>query len=99
MEAVKIDTQKTEEFAGRMLEVLNSGAVAVMASIGHRTGLFDTMSALSPSTSDEIATAAGLDERYVREWLGAMVVSRIAECDAAGENSSGGQPRPLLASA
>ena len=42
-----------------------------MISIGHRTGLFDTMATLPPSTSEQIAAAAGLNERYVREWLGA----------------------------
>jgi len=96
MEAVTVDTQKTEEFASRMLEVLNNGAVAVMASIGHRTELFDTMSTLPPSTSAEIAAAAGLDERYVREWLGSMVVSRIVECDPSGTNGSNRQPRYSL---
>jgi len=52
-----------------------------MISIGHRTGLFDTMGELPPATSEEIATKAGLNERYVREWLGAMVASRVVEVD------------------
>jgi hypothetical protein len=39
------------------------------------------MAGLPFSTSDEIAKAAGLNERYVREWLGAMTVSRIVEYD------------------
>jgi 2-polyprenyl-3-methyl-5-hydroxy-6-metoxy-1,4-benzoquinol methylase len=41
--------------------------------------LFDAMVGLQPSTSEQIATAAGLKERYVREWLAAMVVGRIVE--------------------
>jgi SAM-dependent methyltransferase len=49
----------------------------LMSSIGHRTGLFDTMEELPPSTSEQIAEAAGLNERYVREWLGAMVTGGI----------------------
>jgi 2-polyprenyl-3-methyl-5-hydroxy-6-metoxy-1,4-benzoquinol methylase len=65
-----------------MLEWLNGGAIAVMISIGHRTGLFDTLSELPPSTSEEIAAAAGLNERYVREWLGAMLTGGIVEYDA-----------------
>ncbi|HEU5260751.1 MAG TPA: hypothetical protein VFU41_04905 [Gemmatimonadales bacterium] len=43
--------------------------------MGHRTGLFDVMSKLPPATSDEIAARAVLNERYVREWLGAMVTA------------------------
>jgi len=75
------ETQGSEEFAGRVLQILNDGAVALMVSIGHKTGLFDTMAELPPSTSDEIAKAAGLQERYVREWLGAVAVGGIVEHD------------------
>jgi DNA-binding IclR family transcriptional regulator len=50
-----------------------------MSSIGHRTKLFDVMSDLPPSTSVQIARAADLNERYVREWLGAMVTGDIVE--------------------
>jgi 2-polyprenyl-3-methyl-5-hydroxy-6-metoxy-1,4-benzoquinol methylase len=39
------------------------------------------MSVLPPATSGQVAEAAGLSERYVREWLGAMVVSRVVEYD------------------
>ena len=77
MEARGIDQQRAEAFAGRMIGALNEGAIAVMTSIGHRTGLFDAMSGLLFSTSDEIASAANLNERYVREWLGAMTVGGI----------------------
>jgi 2-polyprenyl-3-methyl-5-hydroxy-6-metoxy-1,4-benzoquinol methylase len=63
------DPTKAEAFADRMLNILNSGAIALMISIGHRTELFDTMAELPPATSQHIADAAGLNERYVREWL------------------------------
>lgn len=72
-----------EEFAAHLLSVLNSGALTLMVSIGHRSGLFDVMARLPPSTSAEIAAAAGLNERYVREWLGAMVTGGVVEVDAA----------------
>lgn len=68
-----------EAFAERLLETMNHGALTMMLSIGHRTGLFDVMAKLPPSTSAQIADAAGLNERYVREWLGAMVTGRIVE--------------------
>src|SRR5262245_24054780 len=74
-----IDGRRVEENAGRMLGIVNDGVLAVMASMGHQTGLFDAMAALPPATSAEVAEAAGLDERYVREWLGAMVVGGIVE--------------------
>jgi len=77
-----------EEFAGRMLSILNNGALALMTSIGHKTGLFDTMAELRPSTSEEIAKAAGLQERYVREWLGAMTTGGIVEHDPEAKSFS-----------
>lgn len=76
-----LDQTKVDTFANHLLTVLNHGALALMTSIGHRTGLFDTMADLPPSTSGQIARAAGLQERYVREWLGAMVTGRIVDYD------------------
>ncbi len=75
------DEAKAEAFAGNVLQTLNSGALSLMISIGHRTGLFDTLSTLPPSTSSEIAEVAGLNERYVREWLGSMVTGTFIEYD------------------
>jgi ubiquinone/menaquinone biosynthesis C-methylase UbiE len=75
------DESRAEAFAERMLEMLNGGALAVMVSVGHRTGLFDTLAELDAATSRELAEAASLDERYVREWLGAMTTGRIVEHD------------------
>ncbi len=75
------DRGKAEAFGGGLLTALNNGALCLMISIGHRTNLFDTMSKLPPATSHEIAAQAGLNERYVREWLGAMVTSRVVEID------------------
>ena len=76
-----MDEAKVEEFAGRMVGVLNDAMLALMTSIGHRTGLFDEMAGLPPSTTEEVASAADLDERYVREWLGAMVMGGIVDLD------------------
>jgi SAM-dependent methyltransferase len=75
------DTTHTQSFAERALGIVNGGCLSLMLSVGHRTGLFDTLATLEPARSDRIATAAGLDERYVREWLGAMVTGRIVEYD------------------
>jgi ubiquinone/menaquinone biosynthesis C-methylase UbiE len=80
---VDYDPAKAQAFAGRFLTALNDGALCLMASVGHRTGLFDAMSKSPPATSGEIAARAGLSERYVREWLGAMVTAEVVEIDPA----------------
>lgn len=73
----ELDSAAVEAFAGRMLGVLNDAALAILTSTGHQTGLFETMADLPPATSEQIAAAANLDERYVREWLGGMTTARI----------------------
>lgn len=80
--ATPVDSARAEAFAGRMLDVLNHGFLNLLISVGHQTRLFEVMTALPASTSAAIAEAAGLQERYVREWLGGMVVGRIIEYDA-----------------
>jgi 2-polyprenyl-3-methyl-5-hydroxy-6-metoxy-1,4-benzoquinol methylase len=75
------DSTKAEAFAGRIVAALNNGALCLMMSIGHRTGLFDVLREAPPSTSEEIARRAKLHERYVREWLGAMVCAGVVEVD------------------
>lgn len=77
------ENANADAFGERLLQVLNHGALATMISVGHRTGLFDVMDGLPPSTSKDIARAAGLNERYVREWLGAMVTGQVVEVDPA----------------
>ncbi|MGB3532708.1 MAG: methyltransferase domain-containing protein [Microcoleaceae cyanobacterium] len=74
-----IDSQKADLFAEKMLDVINYGSLALMTSIGHRTGLFDAMATLPASTSQQIAASTQLNERYVREWLGAMVTGGFIE--------------------
>lgn len=71
------DDGAAEAFADRVCDSINSGAVALMISLGHRCGLFDILAKLPPSTSRQIAGAARLSERYVREWLAVMVAGGI----------------------
>ncbi|WP_273250994.1 hypothetical protein [Sediminimonas qiaohouensis] len=70
-----------ERFAETVAGIINQGAVAVSLSLGHRTGLFDTMAGMAPAGSVEIAAAADLAERYVREWLAVMVTGGVIDYD------------------
>src|SRR3954452_12301159 len=81
-------TETTEEFAGRMVGAIDGAALAILLSIGHQTKLFDTLADLPPATSAQIADAAGLNERYVREWLGGVAAGRIVDYDPAAQTYS-----------
>ena len=79
------DKDKARSFTQTMLGIMNGGALSLMMSIGHKTGLFDAMDGAPPATSSEIAERSGLSERYVREWLSAMACGGIIDYNVSEE--------------
>lgn len=80
-----MSTTGTDDMLDRVVQILDDGAIALLAGVGHETGLLDTLGVLPPSTSAQVADAAGLDERYVREWLGGMVTAGLVAYDPGPE--------------
>lgn len=76
------DETKADAFAERFVGTLNEAALAVMTSLGHRAGLLDGLAANPGLTSDALAERIGVNERYLREWLGVMVTSGVVDYDA-----------------
>ena len=85
MKDTNYNQQKAEAFSESLVETLNKSAVALGLSIGDRVGLFSVMADMPEATSTQIAEAAGLNERYVREWLGTMVTGRVVNYDPADQ--------------
>ena len=54
--------------------------------LGDRLGLYRILADRGPMTSGELADAAGLHERYVREWLEQQAASDLLELEANGES-------------
>jgi hypothetical protein len=52
-----------------------------LGHIGDRLGLFRAMKSAGPVTSDHLAAKTRLNERYVREWLKAMVAAEYLDYD------------------
>jgi 2-polyprenyl-3-methyl-5-hydroxy-6-metoxy-1,4-benzoquinol methylase len=75
--------ETAEAFTERMAAAIDGASLTILLSIGHQTGLLDTMAGLPPATSMQIAEAAGLNERYVREWLAGMTTGHVVDYDAA----------------
>lgn len=71
-----VDRARVKEFANRLLDIYTGGVLTYMIEVGEATGLF-TAAAKGPASSAQLAERAGLSERHVREWLGAMVVAGI----------------------
>jgi SAM-dependent methyltransferase len=78
------DGAKAEAFGGHIMSILTGSLLSSMVDIGHRTGLF-AAAAEGWATSEQLAARAGLCERYVREWLGAVTTGGIVEYDEASE--------------
>jgi SAM-dependent methyltransferase len=81
---VVVDAARVEAFSGHLMSILSAGLLNSMVDIGHRTGLF-AAAAEGWSTSEQLAARAGLTERYVREWLGAMAAGGIVDYDPRAE--------------
>lgn len=79
--ASALDEARLGALEERLVRGLNEAALMLMLSVGHRTELLDRLDEVGPATSTGLAEAAGLAERYVREWLGAMVGAGIVELE------------------
>jgi 2-polyprenyl-3-methyl-5-hydroxy-6-metoxy-1,4-benzoquinol methylase len=53
--------------------------------VGERLGLYQALAAEGPLTSAELARAAGVHERYAREWLEQQAASEFLEVEADGD--------------
>jgi ubiquinone/menaquinone biosynthesis C-methylase UbiE len=69
-----------KQFAGKLLNIYTGGVLTKLIDIGYEVGLFEA-SKQGPATNDELSERAGLNERYVREWLGTMTTSGIYSYD------------------
>ena len=79
-----MDRDPTPSFADQLAGTLTGGALTMLISVGYRVGLFEA-AAPGPATSAVLAARAGLQERYVTEWLGAMVTGGLFGYDPASQ--------------
>ena len=76
-----IDEARTREFGRGLIGTFSGAVITYLIGVGHETGLFEA-AAERPATSSELAERAQLNERYVREWLGAMTTGGVFSYDA-----------------
>jgi len=80
-----IDTTKTEAFLGKVIGNTGGMTTTIFAAIGDRLGLFKSL-AHGPATSAQLAARADINERYAREWLGAMASAGYVEYDSQSQS-------------
>ena len=70
----------TEQLAGRMFAAGVAAIELCNAYLGMHLGLYRSLDG-APATAAELASRAGCDERYVREWLQAQAISGFVTVD------------------
>jgi SAM-dependent methyltransferase len=69
----------TAEFADRLAAALLGALELATIELGVRLGLYSTLSERGPLTARELAAAAGISDRYAREWLEQQAVAGVLE--------------------
>jgi len=75
------DEEKTEALVDRLLEASLGAADIASVYVGDRLGLYRSLAESGASTSADLASRAGIHERYAREWLEQQAVTGILEVD------------------
>lgn len=86
-----------DEYARRLFGTLDGAVTATMVHLGDRLGLYRAMATTSaerPLNSAQLAEAAGLQERWVREWLHNQAAAGLIEWSAEKGGESVGERPP-----
>ena len=81
----QLDQEKLEAFVERIVLDAGTAMRGGLMYIGDRLGIFAALAESGPVTATELAQRTGLDERYLREWLGAMATAEYVEHDSEGD--------------
>ncbi len=80
-----IDPAIVEQKVGAAFGAFGGVMISSMIYVGHRLGLYKAMAGKGPLTSDELATHAGLKERFVREWMYQQGASGVLDSRGGGK--------------
>jgi SAM-dependent methyltransferase len=75
------DPDQLNTFVGKMIGDMGATVSAALVVVGDHLGLYRTLAEIGPATSDELAEAAAVTERYVREWLSAQAAADYVSYD------------------
>jgi len=82
------DGENTAALVERLLEAALGAVDMVAVYLGDRLGLYRALAESGPYTPAKLASSAGIQERYAREWLEQQAVTGILEVDDAAKPES-----------
>jgi ubiquinone/menaquinone biosynthesis C-methylase UbiE len=71
--------ERLEEFASKVLGDVGGAFGLLLAYMGDQTGVYRALRIRGRCTPDDLAETAGVDARYLREWLGAQAAAGYVE--------------------
>ncbi|HEX8487613.1 MAG TPA: class I SAM-dependent methyltransferase [Propionibacteriaceae bacterium] len=80
-----VDGDVLAAFMGQAVVDIATSLAAPLLLIGERLGLFRAMAGAGPMTSAEVASRAGVSERYTREWLRGQAAGGYVRYDASAD--------------
>src|SRR5712691_1374086 len=102
MASVADATERRDALVGRLFMNAIGAFDLFSVYVGDRLGLYRILADQGPLTSAELAAAAGVHERYAREWLEQQAASDLLEVDTDGNRDQrrfrlpDGYEEPLL---
>jgi ubiquinone/menaquinone biosynthesis C-methylase UbiE len=80
-EASPSQTERRDALAGRLFEAALGAFDLMTIHLGLDLGLYEALRRDGPATAGELASRAGIDARYAREWLEQQAVTGILDVD------------------
>src|ERR1700750_906590 len=77
-----VDEEKLNKLIGQILADLGGAASVAMVRMGDALGLYKTLHDKGSMTCEELASAASVHQRYLREWLAQQTASNYLTYDA-----------------
>jgi 2-polyprenyl-3-methyl-5-hydroxy-6-metoxy-1,4-benzoquinol methylase len=84
----QFDQAKFEALQGKVLTDVGGAIGLLMAFIGDQSGVYNALEALGPCTPEALAEKAGVDPRYLVEWLSANAAAGYVNYDEGSETFS-----------
>ena len=81
----QLDSQKLENFLGKVVGDLGAFLGSTLAYVGDQLGLYKAMAFAGPMSPEELALKTQTDPRYVREWLINQAAGGYVEYDVQGQ--------------
>jgi len=80
-----MEMKKVEELAFRVIGDMAGTFTMALGYVGDQLGIFKALQDAGPVTSETLAKQTSLNERYVREWLRAMVAAEYLDYEVETE--------------